>query len=227
RLHDLPGPPRAPRGHAARHPRGYGPSGRAHRCGDHQCWHRPGRCLRRPRSAAPGHPRPTRSDRGCRRARRHAARAGGARAGDLRTGRGADLVAEQSHRQGTVLTAPDPTCGTLITVETSRTPRAEPLSKSGVGVRNPYQNGGVGRALAIGRHTLFALLLVIGAARALNSGDDLRGVGPLVAVTAAWYVVGTAWRRTFVTAGAGPWWLLGLTLLWGGLVAASSDFVWA
>ncbi|MCK0112743.1 sensor histidine kinase [Ornithinimicrobium sp. F0845] len=82
------------------------------------------------------------------------------------------------------------------------------------------------RWLAVGRHTLFALLLVIGTVRAVGSDTELRWLIPLVLVTAAWYVVGTAWRAPFVTAGAGPWWLLGLTLLWGGLVVLSPDFVW-
>ncbi|WP_237565236.1 sensor histidine kinase [Ornithinimicrobium cavernae] len=80
--------------------------------------------------------------------------------------------------------------------------------------------------LAVGRHTLFALLLVIGVVRAVSADADLRWLAPLVLLTATWYVVGTAWRRTFVAAGAGPWWLLGLTLLWGGLVLVSPEFVW-
>lgn len=85
---------------------------------------------------------------------------------------------------------------------------------------------GVGRWLAIGRHTLFALLLAIGTVRAVTADADLRWLAPLVLVTAAWYLAGTAWRATFLTAGAGPWWLLGLTLLWVGLVLMSPDFVW-
>lgn len=95
-----------------------------------------------------------------------------------------------------------------------------------VGGPNPPKNG-VARGLAIGRHTLFALLLGIGTVRAVGSDVDLRWLIPLVVATVIWYVVGTAWRAAFVTAGAGPWWLLGLTLLWGGLVLISPDFSWA
>lgn len=84
----------------------------------------------------------------------------------------------------------------------------------------------MGRWLAVGRHTLFALLLLIGVGRTVGSGTDLRWLLPLALVTAAWYVVGTAGRPGFRPAGAGPWWLLGLTLLWGGLVVLSPDFVW-
>lgn len=79
----------------------------------------------------------------------------------------------------------------------------------------------------MGRHTLFALLLAIGTVRAIGSGADLRWLVPLVLITAGWYVAGTAWRATFVTAGAGPWWLVVLTLLWGGLVLVAPDFSWA
>ncbi|QDO90089.1 sensor histidine kinase [Ornithinimicrobium ciconiae] len=79
----------------------------------------------------------------------------------------------------------------------------------------------------MGRHALFALLLAIGTVRAVGSGADLRWLVPLVLITAGWYVAGTAWRATFVTAGAGPWWLVVLTLLWGGLVLVSPDFSWA
>ncbi|WP_114906247.1 sensor histidine kinase [Ornithinimicrobium murale] len=103
--------------------------------------------------------------------------------------------------------------------------RSEPPSKWAEGGPNLPKNGVAGW-LAVGRHTLFALLLVIGTVRAVGSGADLRWLVPLVLVTTIWYAVGTAWRSTFVTAGAGPWWLLGLTLLWGGLVVVSPDFVW-
>lgn len=90
----------------------------------------------------------------------------------------------------------------------------------------PTQFAGVRRGLAIGRHTLFALLLVIGTIRAIGSDADLRWLLPLVAVTAGWYVLGTARRPAFLTAGAGPWWLLALTALWGGLVLLAPDFSW-
>nr|WP_306238775.1 sensor histidine kinase [Ornithinimicrobium sp. HY1745] len=100
------------------------------------------------------------------------------------------------------------------------------MAGEGAAVGRSLPKGGVARWLAVGRHTLFALLLVIGLVRAVGSGADLRWLVPLVLATATWYVVGTAWRATFVTAGAGPWWLLGLTLLWGGLVVVSPDFVW-
>ncbi len=90
---------------------------------------------------------------------------------------------------------------------------------------DPGAIGSIARALAIGRHTLFALLLAIGTWRAVGQ-TDLRWLVSLVLVAAAWYVVGTAGRSRFLTAGAGPWWLLGLTLLWVGLVWLSPDFVW-
>lgn len=113
--------------------------------------------------------------------------------------------------------APDPATGRRA---------AKPGQKLVDEQRNPGKNWGVARWLAIGRHTLFALLLLIGTVRAVSSGADLAWLVPLVLITATWYVVGTAWRATFVTAGASPWWLLVLTLLWGGLVVVSPDFVW-
>lgn len=101
------------------------------------------------------------------------------------------------------------------------------MSRTASGVTARWTTGGAAQAaLGIGRHTLFAILLGIGTVRAVGADVDLRWVVPLVAVTAGWYLAGTAWRATFVTAGAGPWWLLGLTLLWGGLVVLSPDFVW-
>lgn len=101
--------------------------------------------------------------------------------------------------------------------ELSSAAQASPAPAAGESVR---------RWLAVGRHALFALLLLIGVVRAAGSGADLWWLLPLTVVTAIWYAVGTAGRPRFLTAGAGPWWLVGLTLLWVGLVVLSPDFVW-
>lgn len=97
------------------------------------------------------------------------------------------------------------------------------------------------RSLTAFQHVLFAALTGVGLARAVALGDHLAGVVALTVVLLGWYAAGVAGSRrgqTHSARDARPpreaqgiravtvWWLLGLTVLWLGLVALSVEFVW-
>jgi signal transduction histidine kinase len=98
------------------------------------------------------------------------------------------------------------------------------------------------RSLTAFQHVLFVALTGVGLARAVALGDHLAGVAALTVVLLGWYAAGVAGSRrvptrsardTRPTPGQTPriravtvWWLLGVTVLWLGLVALSVEFVW-
>lgn len=103
------------------------------------------------------------------------------------------------------------------------------------------------RYLEIGQHILFAILLVLGTARATQTarGEGASSTAVLLigaGLLGVWYVVGAvmgrahrrqAARREATTAGPKPWssrsgllWFALLLLGWGTLICVSADFSW-
>ncbi len=87
---------------------------------------------------------------------------------------------------------------------------------------SPHPAAGAARLLATGSHALFLVLLAIGTWRAVATGTAYLPLAVLVPVTLAVYAVGALRpvRRS------GPWWLVLLTICWGGLLLVSTEFVW-
>lgn len=114
----------------------------------------------------------------------------------------------------------------------------------------PTLEASASRYLEYGQHLLFALLLVLGAARTVHLDDPSGGRGPSAlvgaALTAVWYVVGAVMSRagqervrrrretddedsvpeTARSARGGLAWFVVLILCWVGLLRLSPDFSW-
>ena len=82
------------------------------------------------------------------------------------------------------------------------------------------------RSMQVGQHVIAAVLVVVGAARAIGMGT---AIAPALAVAVAvlvWYVAGIAVASTVRSARVARWWLVGLALVWVAAVAVSEEFVW-
>ena len=78
------------------------------------------------------------------------------------------------------------------------------------------------RAARIALHLITAALTVVTVLRAVAADTPLFAATALGLVFLGWYAAGAR----FAHGRAARWWLYGLTLLWGGLLALSSEFVW-
>ncbi|MGH8877114.1 MAG: sensor histidine kinase, partial [Stackebrandtia sp.] len=93
--------------------------------------------------------------------------------------------------------------------------------------RNPHARNVTLLLLRRTQHVLFAVLLIVGCVRALNSGE--RSAWVLLAASAllaAWYGLGIVLSRTVPRPGYARGWLAFLVLGWIGLTLLSPDFVW-
>lgn len=78
------------------------------------------------------------------------------------------------------------------------------------------------RAARIALHLITAALAVVTALRAVGAEvAPLPAIG-LAALFLAWYAAGAR----FAHGRAARWWLYGLTIIWGGMLALSAEFVW-
>ena len=98
---------------------------------------------------------------------------------------------------------------------------------------HPGDGGPALRAMQIGAHLLFFLLLTVGVVRAVADGDHPVPVVALAAVVAAWYLCGIWFvRRRGLENGEpverrlGQLWLAVLVVGWLMLMAADANFVW-
>ena len=82
------------------------------------------------------------------------------------------------------------------------------------------------RSMQVGQHLITAVLVVIGAWRAIADGAPLALVLAAALVFAGWYVGGVVLASRTRDRTLGAWWLVGLALIWAGAVAASVEFVW-
>jgi signal transduction histidine kinase len=82
------------------------------------------------------------------------------------------------------------------------------------------------RSMQVGQHLITAVLLIIGAGRALTDGTPVALVLTSILVFAGWYLSGVILASRTADPALGAWWLVGLAVIWVGTVAASVEFVW-
>ena len=95
--------------------------------------------------------------------------------------------------------------------------------------RSPVPTGApsaAARALQVGEHALFALLLVIGVAQAAADGRLDAVLTGLVAAFAAWYVLGAVFAGRMPTPYAAPIWFAVLALLWLAASVRAPSLAW-
>lgn len=95
--------------------------------------------------------------------------------------------------------------------------------------RHPVPTGApsaAARALQVGEHALFALLLVIGVAQAAADGRLDAALTGLVVAFAAWYVLGAVFAGRMPWRYAGPVWFAVLALLWLAASARAPSLAW-
>ena len=71
-------------------------------------------------------------------------------------------------------------------------------------------------------HVITVVLTVVAAVRAASTGGDLLLVLLAAGAFLAWYGAGASFAR----GRSAGWWIVGLSVLWGGLLAISPEFVW-
>ncbi|WP_424937583.1 hypothetical protein, partial [Arenibacterium sp. S380] len=71
-------------------------------------------------------------------------------------------------------------------------------------------------------HVIAVVLTAIAAVRAASMGGDLVVVLLAAGAFLAWYGAGASFAR----GRSAGWWLVGLSLLWAGLLVISPEFVW-
>ncbi|WP_417563265.1 sensor histidine kinase [Microbacterium sp.] len=81
-------------------------------------------------------------------------------------------------------------------------------------------------AIRVGQALITAVLVVVGAARALLDGRPAVGVVTLAVVFLAWYLGGLALAGRTRDRRLAAGWLAGLILLWVALILVSAEFVW-
>nr|WP_139418493.1 sensor histidine kinase [Agromyces laixinhei] len=82
------------------------------------------------------------------------------------------------------------------------------------------------RSMQAGQHLITALLLIIGAGRALADGTQVALILVSSLAFAGWYLGGAILASRTRDRALGAWWLVGLAVIWVGTVAASVEFVW-
>lgn len=80
--------------------------------------------------------------------------------------------------------------------------------------------------MQIGQHLITALLIVIGAGRALVDGSPTALVLASGLVFSGWYLGGVILASRTRDRVLSGWWLAGLAMIWVGTVAVSVEFVW-
>jgi signal transduction histidine kinase len=80
--------------------------------------------------------------------------------------------------------------------------------------------------MRLGQSVITVVLIVITATRAASDGTPLPWVLAVALVFAGWYFGGLLLGGRTQDPGLAVWWLAGLTLIWAGAVAVSSEFVW-
>lgn len=80
--------------------------------------------------------------------------------------------------------------------------------------------------MRLGQSVITVVLIVITATRAVSDGTPLPWVIAVALVFAGWYFGGLLLGGRTQDHGLAVWWLAGLTLIWAGAVAVSSEFVW-
>lgn len=107
---------------------------------------------------------------------------------------------------------------------TSSKPR--PSGSAGADDEAPRALSAAVRSMQIGQHVITAVLLVVGAGRALADGSPIALVLAASLAFAGWYLGGAILAGRTHDRSLGAWWLVGLAVIWGGTVAASAEFVW-
>lgn len=82
------------------------------------------------------------------------------------------------------------------------------------------------RSMQVGQHLITAVLLTIGAGRAIADGAPAALALACTLVFAGWYVGGVVLASRTRDRALGAWWLVGLALIWAGTVAVSVEFIW-
>lgn len=82
------------------------------------------------------------------------------------------------------------------------------------------------RSMQVGQHVIAVALAVIGGARAVSEGSDVAVAVAAAVVLLLWYSMGVAIAGRFVHDVHARGWLVGLTAIWVGSVAISTEFVW-
>ncbi|MDG3008629.1 sensor histidine kinase [Rhodococcus sp. D2-41] len=93
-------------------------------------------------------------------------------------------------------------------------------------IESPERTAEADRYVLIAGHVLFTVLLAIGTIRAvLTTSTEWAPICAAV-VTALWYCAGAVWASRQPGALIPRLWLLGLIVLWFGLISLSSEFIW-
>jgi signal transduction histidine kinase len=111
----------------------------------------------------------------------------------------------------------------------SRTPRNPRPSDSGGAAderRGTRTVSATIRSMQVGQLLITAVLVAIGAGRAIADGTPVALVLAAALVFSGWYVGGVVLASRTRDRALGSWWLVGLALIWVGTVAASVEFVW-
>nr|WP_068160646.1 sensor histidine kinase [Rhodococcus phenolicus] len=85
------------------------------------------------------------------------------------------------------------------------------------------------RAMTLGAHGLFVLLLAVGAARSVADEPNPAPALVLALLVLVWYLAGVRFARRSAVTGRpsyGRWWLAVLVAGWLGLAALSGNYVW-
>jgi len=111
----------------------------------------------------------------------------------------------------------------------STTPRSLRLSDRGDAAgagRGTRTLSGTIRSMQVGQHLITAVLITIGAGRAIADGAPVALVLASALAFSGWYVGGVVLASRTQDSDLGSWWLVGLALIWAGTVAVSVEFVW-
>lgn len=85
---------------------------------------------------------------------------------------------------------------------------------------------GVIRSMRVGQHLITAVLIAVGAGRALADSNPAAPILAASLVFAGWYIGGVIISGRTHDQALSAWWLVGLATVWVGAVAASVEFVW-
>lgn len=109
----------------------------------------------------------------------------------------------------------------------STTPRSpHPSDRANAVEQAPRTLSATVRSMQVGQHLITALLIVVGAGRALADGTQVAMVLASALVFAGWYLGGVILAGRTRDRTLGAWWLVGLATIWVGTVVASVEFVW-
>ncbi|MEP6842307.1 MAG: sensor histidine kinase [Pseudolysinimonas sp.] len=82
------------------------------------------------------------------------------------------------------------------------------------------------RVMQLGQHAIAAVLLVVGSVGAFQEGVPLILVGVAGGGFALWYGFGSVLTRRAPSNRAAAIWLVGLAVIWAGMMSVSTQFIW-